>query len=175
MQAQVNEIAGEVFAVRPFAGGVGDHQGGVVAFQQAHEVGVDERVVAHFHGMTQRFFAPGFEAGVAVQVRVVLTGEGGGRCSVVGQQGKKVFEAPGIEFEVRRKLPEDRPELVLELQHPGGEEIRQRLFDILEPAGMGDIARGLDREDEVVWWILLEVSTKNQFEFSFVLRCHQCR
>jgi hypothetical protein len=31
-------------------------------------------------------FAPGFQAGVAVQVRVVLTGEGGGRLGIVGQQ-----------------------------------------------------------------------------------------
>jgi hypothetical protein len=38
---------------------------------------------------------------------------------------REVFEALGVEFEVRRKLPEDRPELFLELQHPGGEEIRQ--------------------------------------------------
>ncbi len=33
VQAQVDEVAGEVFTVRPFIGGVGDYQGGVVALQ----------------------------------------------------------------------------------------------------------------------------------------------
>ncbi|MNP27062.1 hypothetical protein D3C76_1199480 [compost metagenome] len=51
MQTQVDEIAGDVFAIRPFTCGVGDDQGRVVALEQADEQRIDKAVMADFHGI----------------------------------------------------------------------------------------------------------------------------
>jgi hypothetical protein len=100
--------------------------------------------------MAQRLFAPGFHAGVAVQVRIVLMGEGGGGFGVVGQQCEEMFKALRLEFEVWRELPKDRPELFLEFQNSRSKEIRQWFFDLAQATDVGDEARRLDAENEVV-------------------------
>ena len=56
-------------------------QNSVEAGSSLIEVDIDEAVMTNLDSMAQRFFAPGFHAGVAMQVRVVLTGEGGHFCS----------------------------------------------------------------------------------------------
>ena len=54
VQAQVDEVAGQVFAIGPLAGGVRDYQRHAVTAQQLDEFGCDETVVTNFHGMSQR-------------------------------------------------------------------------------------------------------------------------
>lgn len=85
VQAQVDEIAGDVFAIGPFTCGVGDDQGHVVALEQRDEVRVDKAVMADFHGVAQWALFIGRGTGVAVQARLVLAGQGGGTFGVVGQ------------------------------------------------------------------------------------------
>ncbi|MCY1452043.1 hypothetical protein D9M71_689420 [compost metagenome] len=149
MQAQVHEVTGEVLAVGPFPGGVGDDQGRVVAFEQADEYWIDEAFVADFHGMAQGLFPARLQAGVAVYVGIVLAGEGGGLLGVVGQLFEEGLEQFGVEFEVGRKLPKNRAEFFLEFQHPGGEEIRQGFVDVTQTLDMGDETRGFDAEHKV--------------------------
>nr|BFE93741.1 hypothetical protein GCM10020185_42770 [Pseudomonas brassicacearum subsp. brassicacearum] len=85
---------------------------------------------------------------MAVQARLVLAGQGGGTFGVVGQLLEEVFEQFRVEFETGRKLPEDRAQLLLELQHAGGEEIGQGLADVPQALDVGDETRGLDAEHE---------------------------
>ncbi|MNP14229.1 hypothetical protein D3C76_1065420 [compost metagenome] len=150
MQAQVHEVAGEVFAIGPFTGGVGNHQGRVVAFEQADKCRIDEAVVADFHGMAQGLFLACLKAGVAVHMGVVLAGKGSGLLRVVGQLLEEALEQCGVEFEVGRKLPEKRSEFFLEFQDPGGEEVRQGFVDVTQTLDMGDEARRLDAEHKVL-------------------------
>ena len=53
--------------------------------------------------------------------------------------------------EVRRQLPEERPELVAELEQAGSEEIRERRLGFAQPQHVRDVARSLDGEHEAVW------------------------
>ncbi|MNG29268.1 hypothetical protein D3C84_1146690 [compost metagenome] len=62
---------------------------------------------------------------------------------------KESFEQFGVEFEVGRKLPQDRAELFLEFQNPGGKEICQGFVDVTQTLDMGDETRGLDAEHKV--------------------------
>src|SRR6185503_15077059 len=61
---------------------------------------------------------------------------------------KKPLEARRIEAEHRRELPEERPELVAQVEDSRGEEVRERLVDVFQPQQMRDVARALDAEDE---------------------------
>ncbi|MNQ95322.1 hypothetical protein D3C85_1108760 [compost metagenome] len=149
MQAQVDEIAGDVFAVRPFTCRVGDDQGRVVALEHADKQRIDKTVMTDFHGMAQGLLFVSLQTRMAGDVGVVLAGEGGGLFGIAGQLVEEVFEQLDVEFEAGRKLPEDRPEFFFQLQHSGRKKIRQRLVDVPQPLDMGNEARGLDAEDEV--------------------------
>ena len=54
----------------------------------------------------------------------------------VGQQLQKMLETLGVEFEVGRELPEDRPQLFFELKHKEEEN--------------GDMAKSVDATDLIV-------------------------
>src|SRR5262249_52956989 len=64
------------------------------------------------------------------------------------QQRKEMIEALGRKAEARRELPQHRPELFLEAQDPGGEEIGKRGLDLAQSPDMGDKPRRLDREEK---------------------------
>src|SRR5215471_11123884 len=70
---------------------------------------------------------------------------------ILGQQFQKAAEIRFVEFFERRKLPQQRPEAITELDHPGIQEPLDRFTGFLQLAAMGDVARSLDREDEAVW------------------------
>jgi hypothetical protein len=69
--------------------------------------------------MAQGLFLACLKAGVAIHMGVVLAGKGSGLLRVVGQLLEEALEQFGVEFEVGRKLPEDRAEFFLEFQYPG--------------------------------------------------------
>ena len=70
---------------------------------------------------------------------------------ILGQQFQKTAEIRFVEFFERRKLPQQRPEAITELDHPGIQEPLDRFTGFLQLAAMGNVARSLDREDEAVW------------------------
>src|SRR5438067_5531937 len=61
-----------------------------------------------------------------------------------------MVEPLGIEAEARRELPQKRPELLFQPQHPRGEEIGERRFDVAQLFQMRDEAAALDREDKII-------------------------
>src|ERR1700753_228991 len=60
------------------------------------------------------------------------------------------MEAFRIELHSWRKLPEYRPQFGSQPQYAGSKEICERGLDIFQLQHMGDVARALDREHEVV-------------------------
>ena len=75
-------------------------------------------------------------------------GEGRRGLRVRRQQSKKVFETCGVKSEARRKLPQERAQLLLEAQHAGGEEIGERRLDVAKLLQMRDEPAALDGEDK---------------------------
>ena len=73
----------------------------------------------------------------------------GGR-AVPRKQREEPVEPFGVEAKTRRELPQERPQLLLQPQHAGGEEIGKRRFDIAQLLQMGDEAAALDRKDEIL-------------------------
>src|SRR5688572_25287171 len=71
------------------------------------------------------------------------------RCGrVFWKQAQKRLETIGVEAELRRKLPQNRSQLVLERQDAGRKEVRDRGVDVLQLLHMCDEAATLDRELE---------------------------
>ena len=75
-------------------------------------------------------------------------GKGRGGVGVARQQREEMIEPFGGEAEARRELPQHGPELFLEAQDPGGEEIGKRGLDLAQSPDMGDKPRRLDREEK---------------------------
>src|SRR6185369_5157774 len=70
------------------------------------------------------------------------------RLSCSRQQLEERVEALQIEWPLWRELPQNRAELVLELEHARGEEVCERRLDVAQLLHVGDEARALDREHE---------------------------
>src|SRR5215472_13607215 len=66
-----------------------------------------------------------------------------------------MVEALGREAEARRELPQHGPELFLEAQDAGGEEIGERGLDLAQPPDMGDKPRRFDREKKSLRGLLV--------------------
>src|SRR5213080_4960893 len=62
---------------------------------------------------------------------------------------KELGETLFIEREPRRELPQDRAELLLQLEQSRGEEIRQRNLDVLQLLHVRDESPAFDGEDKV--------------------------
>src|SRR5687767_4569359 len=69
-------------------------------------------------------------------------------CRGPRQPLEKGLEACRIEAEHRRKLPQERPELVAQVEDPRGEKIRQRSFEVLQAQEVRNVARALDAVEE---------------------------
>ncbi len=67
-----------------------------------------------------------------------------------GRSSKNRSKRLAVVAEGWRELPEDRAELFLQGQHPGGEEVGERLFDLAQLTHVGDEAAAFHCEDEVV-------------------------
>ena len=99
--------------------------------QQRDEGGVEEALVADLDRVAQLSSAFGPRPGAAGEPLVVLFGQGRSGLAVPRQQGEEMIEARRVKPEPRRELPEERPELLLEAQHAGGEEIGERRLYII--------------------------------------------
>jgi hypothetical protein len=104
-----------------------------VAAQQGDEGRVAEAVVAHLHRVAQRTPAIGMPGSAVLDAVVVARPRVRPRVGVVRQLREEGLEALGQERHHRRELPQDRPELFLQLEQPVGEEVRERRLD--RPSG----------------------------------------
>src|SRR5205809_1983181 len=68
---------------------------------------------------------------------------------VIGEQLEERFELVPIPLKIRRKLPEDRPELLLQTKQTRRKEVRQRNFHIALAPHMSDVLTAFEREDEI--------------------------
>ena len=120
-----------------------------MAAKEADELQHDEGGMANLDGVADGLALAGLGVGAALQAVVVLFGQGGGGVGVAWEQGEELFERIGLELEVGRELPEDRPEFGAEGEQAGGEEVCQRLLGTSEAEHVGDVTAAFDGEDEV--------------------------
>lgn len=64
---------------------------------------------------------------------------------------QKIFHFFRVEFEIRRKLPEEWAEFFAKKQHAGGQEIREGRFDFAETLNVRDVTRAFYGEFEIGW------------------------
>ena len=69
---------------------------------------------------------------------------------VARQEGKELLEPRRVEAEARRELPQEGPQLLLEPQYAGGEEIGERGLYIMQLFEVGDKPAALDGKLEAV-------------------------
>src|SRR6185312_16793899 len=65
---------------------------------------------------------------------------------VARQQAEEPLEAFAVIFEVRRELPEDRPQFLAEVEDARCKEIGERLFDIEESPHVRDVTASFEAE-----------------------------
>ena len=116
--------------------------------QQRDKGGVEKARVADLDRVPQLAPAFGPRPGAAGEPVVVAAGERGGRLRVARQEREEMVETLGVKSEARRKLPQERAQLLLEPQYAGGEEIGERRLDIVQLFEVGDVPAALDREDK---------------------------
>src|SRR5262245_36263235 len=85
----------------------------------------------------------------------MLRGKLGRLLRITRQQREECVESIGVKQEIRRKLPENRPQLLLQRQQPLREKIRQRDFDFLESLQVGNEFSALQGKDEVIGRLLI--------------------
>ena len=149
MQAQIHEVGGQLLYQRPFAGGVGNHEGDTVLAKQVDKILLKKARMADFHRVAQ-----GCAVGAARRWRVIealaLPGALHGLADIAREQGKELGKQAGVILEAGWKLPEEGPQFVLQLQWPRGIEVGHGLAHIPQALDVGDIAWCLDAENEVV-------------------------
>src|SRR5512146_2244787 len=150
MQPQVHEIRGDVLRHRPLPGRLCDDQRDALLAQQIDEGGVAKALVPDFDGVTQRTLRVDCEAHPAFHPRRPPPRQPAGRFGVARQHAEEALHALPVVFEVRRELPEDRPEFLAQVEHTRCEEIGERLLDPAQPQHVSDVAASLDAEYETL-------------------------
>ena len=149
VQADVNEVGGDVFVLRPLVGGVGDYERDRVLAKQVDERRIDEAFVSHFERVAKRTAWTERKPRATRHRVVVAASDRGCGIGIVRQQGQKSLEKVWIVGKGPRELPEDWPELLAQVRDPGGQKIGERLLHLGEPPEVCDEARALDAEDEI--------------------------
>src|SRR5262245_2460427 len=126
LQPGIDEVGREVGDQR-MLGGLDEHDRDGELAQQRDERRYDEARVPHLDHVAQRL-----------------------ALELAGQEREKAGEIVGVEFLPRVELPEDRPELGLELRYAARKEALDRIAGLGEDAAMGGIARPLEREHEII-------------------------
>ena len=88
-------------------------------------------------------------AGAPVQPRIMATRQSGGGYGVLRQGAQERLDPFRVEREVRRELPQQRPELRSQKQQAGGEEVRQRHLGVAQFQHVGDVAGRFHREHKI--------------------------
>ena len=150
MEADVDEVGGEVEEERPLDG-VGDDEADVVAAKQADEFGCGEGFVADFDAVADAGAGGGVAQrgdGASREALMMHSGEGGHFAVGAGEEIEEGGEAVGVEAHLRRELPEDGAKFAAEREDTAGEEVGERLLDVAELEHVGDEAWAFDGEEE---------------------------
>src|SRR2546423_8777879 len=118
VEAAVSEIRREIFGVGPFPGSIRNNKRDVVAAKQREEFGHHEAGVPNFHGVANRPGTIRFRPGAALQFRVMIPRQSCCGPAVAWQKLEELGESLRVPPEVRRKLPENRPEFFAKAQNP---------------------------------------------------------
>jgi len=144
MQPHVHKVSRDVVGHRPLAGRLGYHQCNIVFPQHVHERRIEEALVPDFNRMAHRALCVDIQLRSAFHPVVVIPCDGRGLFSIVRQQLEKRLKSLRLEREVGRELPEDRPQLLLQVENAGRQEVGQRRLDVLQALHVRDEARPLD-------------------------------
>src|SRR5690606_21523779 len=134
-QADVYEVAGEILVIGPFAGGVRYNQRDLLAAQQLDEFLVEALWIADLDGMPYLLFAINIQIPWFLQPLGAALGEFGCLGSGARQTLQEILELLRIEFEIRRKLPENRPEFATQMQRSRREEVGQGFLNVAQAFG----------------------------------------
>ena len=149
VETDVDERGGGVEEEWPLDG-VGNGEADVVLAEKGKEVGGAEALVADLEGVTEGKVERRFEDGAGEHAVVAALGERGGGAGGAGEKGEEVGEAGSVEVELRRELPKDGAEFGSEGEQAAGEKVGEGHFDVTELLHVGEEARALEGEEEVV-------------------------
>jgi hypothetical protein len=135
MQPAVDKICRHIEQQRPLHR-IRDHQRHVVLTQQLNERITRKALIADLNRVPDRRVLPHARAdldrGPIVQPVIVLLRQPRRGSMGPRQQLEKLTKALGVKSQLRRKLPQDRPELLPKLQKPAREEVGQRLLGVAQ-------------------------------------------
>jgi hypothetical protein len=105
--------------------------------------------MAHFDGMSQRTVRTERGQRPTFDARIVATRQRGCGPRIARQQRKEGIDALEVAGKALGELPEEGAQLLAQRSDARGQEIAERRLDALELQEVADVARALDREDEV--------------------------
>jgi len=104
MQAAVDEVAREIYGIRPFPGSIGKNEGDVEFAQEIKKRGNQKAWVTNFDAITHRPLSLGFEPCMRRQLGIMMAAKRRGFAGGFWQQLEKLTETRLIPSQVRRKL-----------------------------------------------------------------------
>src|ERR1700712_907711 len=151
VQAHVDQWPDGLLEARELAGRVGHDQCDAAVLEDGQCLIGLETTVARLQRVVQRPVRHRARPElVAADLVVVPSGELRRLRRGPGQEREELAHDRGVPGEVGRQLPQDRPELRPEGQHPLCEEVGQRHLDVAQPLHVRDEPAALDREHEVL-------------------------
>src|SRR5689334_24412246 len=93
--------------------------------QLRNEPFVDEAFMTNLHGMPERAVTVDTEPASSLHARVASSSDRERRCERARQCGEKCLEARLIVTKLRRKLPQERPDLFAQIEYTRCEEVRE--------------------------------------------------
>ena len=149
VEADVNEIGGEIFGVGEFPGGVGNYEGNVFLPEQVEKIRRHKTRMPNFDRVPDRPCDVDLRKGAGFQFVVVFFREVCGRLRVARQQIEKRIQTAGVETEIGRQLPENWSKLFAQSEHARRKEVRERDLDAAELFHVGDESTAFDREKKI--------------------------
>jgi len=149
MKAQIDEVGGYILAVRPFPGGIGDHERDAMSSQQSDERRIEKAFVTDLDSVADSTAAIDRETSPAFDACIASASERERPLSRARELREECIEALRVVCEGGRELPKKRTELVAQLEQPRREEVGKWLLDLTQALHVGDEARPLDREHEI--------------------------
>jgi len=116
MQPHIDEVSRNVLSHRPLPRRLGNHQRHAVFPQHVDERRGEKALMPDFHGMSQGPLGVDFELDALGHPVIMLARDCSRFLGVVRQQLQKSLEPLRIEFEVGRELPQDRSQLLLQVE-----------------------------------------------------------
>jgi hypothetical protein len=150
VQADVNEIGGQIFSVRKFPGGVGKDKSDFLLAQQIEEIRHHEAFVPNLQRIMQWPGDIHLRPSARLQIIIVMFGKLCRAVCVARQQFKKFFQAFPVPAEVWRELPENWAKLFAKSEHARSEKVGKRHLNAAQLFHMRDVTRAFDCENKII-------------------------